>query len=76
MNKVISIEVIEAKGQLTYLHGSDSAVKNFKTWLDKRNVCLSKENSLLINKKFFKDYLLEAIICGLKPSREETFSHT
>ena len=73
MNKIISVEILGKKGHYTYLHGSETAIQSFKNWLAEHNACLSNENNLLISKQSFNDCLLEAMLCGLRPSRLSTF---
>lgn len=72
-NEIISVEVFGKKKGCTYLHGSKEAVKNFEKWLGMHDAYLSKENNVLIMKDSFMDCMLEATLCGLRPSRVSTF---
>lgn len=78
MNKKFSIKVINRLGDVenvAYLHGDEAAIKSFSTWLEKlkddKN-CYIDSSSIIIGKKSLNDFLLEALMCGLRPTRAES----
>lgn len=74
--KKIILEVVGKKEDFTYLHGSEKAAIKFKEWLlPRREDNLSKEaDHVLVHEGSFMNYIAAATLCGLRPSREETFA--
>ena len=79
MNKKFSIKVINRLGDVenvAYLHGDEAAIKSFSTWLEKlkddKNYYIDNSSSIVISKKSLSDFILEALMCGLRPTRAES----